>query len=299
MHSLAKPLEFARSVIQFALGFWSTYRQFVSHCHLFAPVESAAADHGPSALLSNRNTPHRPMDPTARRLQHAALTAALRDNRLELRRAQRRAREAARVREWQLAPVIRNTAVIIFDLTGFRTEPAARFLMTIGRQRNWRAKTDLAMHAFVERTFLDLMTSAGAPAVAKLVNTDSPSDAPAMHAARRWVEEWDLFCWAELQNTERGVAPSTRALLVHLTAARVATGRPPPGTTTQSKVRSWATRFRRRWGGRFGSIPAKDCVPTHELMDKAFIPRSPRGGGICFVQAEVCSNYVIVCARRS
>jgi len=25
MHSLAKPLEFARSVIQFALGFWSTY----------------------------------------------------------------------------------------------------------------------------------------------------------------------------------------------------------------------------------------------------------------------------------
>jgi hypothetical protein len=213
------------------------------------------------------------MDWSVRRAALAAADDALRHNRLELRRAQRAARSAARVRDWRLPTGIRNTAVIIYDLVGFKTEPVARFLAAVGRERHWRVKSEPIMRAFVEDMFIELMASDEAPGVAALVDVTEPSDVLAMRTARRWAEEWDLFCWAERQNVERGVTPSTRALLVRLTASRAATGQAPPGTTAQSKVRKWATKFRRRWGGRFGSIPAKDCVPLDELMDKVQTPR--------------------------
>ena len=231
------------------------------------------------------------MDLPARRLQQRVLADALRRNRLELRRAQCAARAAARVRDWQLPVSVRNTAVIIYDLAGFKTEPVARFLATVGRQRGWRTKPDLAMTAFVEDMFIELMNGAEAHAVAALVDVAEPSDVLAMRTAQRWAEEWNLFCWAELQNIERGVAPSTRALLARLTATRAAAGHAPPGTTSQSKVRKWATRFRRRWGGRFGSIPAKDCVPLPELMDKAFTSRRSGVAVICFVYDALQKMY--------
>ena len=238
------------------------------------------------------------MDLPARRLQQTVLADALRRNRLELRRAQRTARAAARVREWGLSVRVRNTAVIIYDLTGFRTEPVSRFLATVGRQRHWRAKPEPAMKAFVEDIFIELVESAGALACAALVDVDAPSDVLAMQTAQRWAEEWSLFCWAELQNAERGVAPSTRALLARLTASRAAAGRAPPGTTSQSKVRQWATRFRRRWGGRFGSIPAKDCVPLQELMDKVFTPRGSGVVVVCFVYDGAHKMKRIGCTLR-
>lgn len=207
-----------------------------------------------------------------------------------------RAAAKARARDWQLPVRVRNTAVIIYDLAGFRTEPAARFLAAAGRQRQWSRKPDIALQAFVGDTFLELMTSAGAPVVAALVNAASPSDAPAMRAAQRWVEEWGLFCWAERQNTERGVAPDTRALLARPTATRAAAGRAPPGTTALSKVRKWATNFRRRWGGRFGSIPAKECAPLGEMMEKAFASR--RSERLVGVSHLLCSE-VVRCRLRN
>ena len=211
------------------------------------------------------------MDPSSHRLRRAALAERLQRNRLEIRRIQRAARAAARAqgRAWRLSGRMRNTVVIIYDIAGFKTEPAVRFLQRAGRQRHWPTQPDAALHALVERTFLDLMTSAGAPAVAALVSTTSLSDALAMHEAQRWAEEWRLFSWAERQNVERGVAPSTRALLAELARMRAAAGHAPPGTTAQRKVRKWATSFRRRWGGRFGFIPAADRVPLGEMLEKA------------------------------
>jgi hypothetical protein len=211
------------------------------------------------------------MEPSARRLQKAALAEEIHRNRLAVRRMQRATRAAARAeeRDWRLSGCLRNTVVIIYEMAGYKTDPAVRFLQSIGRQRHWSTQPDAALHWLAEKTFLGLMGSVGAAAVAALVNTTSPSDAVAMHTARRWAEEWGLFTWAERQNVERGVTPSTAALLIELARMRAAVGRAPPGTTAQSKVRQWGTSFRRRWGGHFGSIPAKDHVPLDEMQRKA------------------------------
>ena len=219
---------------------------------------------------------------------------ALRRNRLEVRRVKRAARATARAHEWRLPLAVRNTAVIIYDLTGFRAEPVARYLAAVGRQRGWQAKSTPAAKAFVEDMFIALMNSTDAHVIPALVDVAEPSDVLAMHTAQRWAEEWDLFCWAELQNTERGVAPSTRALLARLTATRAAAGRPPPGTTAHNKARKWAMRFRWRWGGHFGSIPATDCVPLGELMDKAF--QTHRSGWLSYVSCMMCYR---ICTRMA
>ena len=120
----------------------------------------------------------------------------------------------------------------------------------------------------VETIFVGMIATKGAAVIARLVDTVVAPDILAMADAQRWAEEWSLFTWSERQNMERGVAPSTAALLCELAKTRAASGGPPPGAITQGKVRQWGTEFRRRWGGCYGALPAKDCVPLCEMQAK-------------------------------
>ena len=203
-------------------------------------------------------------------LRKGELAAQLALNRLETRRFRRAATAAVRTAgtAWRLSDRLRNTVVIIYDISGHRTEPAVCFLQTEGRRRQWPELLEAALHLMVETIFVGMIATKGAAAVAALVNTTLAPDILSTCDAQRWTEEWLLFSWAKRQNIERGVAPSTAELLDELAKTRTAWGGPPPGTTDQSKVRQWGTAFRRRWSGRFGSVPAKECVPLVDMRTK-------------------------------
>ena len=78
--------------------------------------------------------------------------------------------------------------------------------------------------------------------------------------------------WARGLNTDKGVAPNTDAVLRRLETRRMAlpeTGRAPDrGTIAEARARMWASRWRRRWGGRHGRIRARDDVPLREMRSK-------------------------------
>ena len=86
-------------------------------------------------------------------------------------------------------------------------------------------------------------------------------------------EEWGLKEWAEDLNRRRGLAPSTAAVLQEKERrrARVSAAVQPSawGTAEGARGRMRATRWRRRWGGRFGSIRKREDVTPEELRAKA------------------------------
>ena len=211
------------------------------------------------------------MDAQTLRCQRSVIAAQLRRNRLHISRVRRatRAVAAATERSWRLSERLRKIVVIIDDMCDNNTEPAVRFLQSTGRHRGWPTPPDVALHLLVETTFVNMVEGMGATAVAALVSLTSPSDAVAMRDAQRWADEWCVFSWAKRQNVERGVTPSTRQLLAEMSRALAVVGRAPHTFATQSKVRQWGTAFRRRWGGRYGALPAKDCVPLGEMRTKA------------------------------
>ena len=49
------------------------------------------------------------------------------------------------------------------------------------------------MHLMVETIFVGMITSHGAAAIARLVDTGVAPDILAMADAQRWAEEWSLF----------------------------------------------------------------------------------------------------------
>ena len=90
-------------------------------------------------------------------------------------------------------------------------------------------------------------------------------------AASQMVEEWSLFTWCRRQRETCGATPSTDALLVELERHGAMAGHPDPsgrGSVAEGRTRMWATRWRRRWGGRYGSLRDTDCIPLAELQQK-------------------------------
>jgi hypothetical protein len=213
----------------------------------------------------------RTMDPCALgdlEQQRAGVKAALAANRRQLKQA--RAAATARAREWELGAGLQHTVLIVYVLAGHDTEPAVHFLATAGRVRQWPQKTAHALQTLVE----DLFLAADVDELAALTDTNSSSDIAAMHSAAQCLEEWRLYKWSVVQNTEKGVAPSTRTSLQRLADTRSASGHADPharGTVAQSRARMFMTRFRRRWGGRYGAIRECDDAPIAELVEKAFM----------------------------
>ena len=123
----------------------------------------------------------------------------------------------------------------------------------------------------------DLFLEAGVDELAGLSAPLCPTDSSAMRAAAKLSEEWKLVDWARRQNADKGVAPCTDHVLQRLADNRLAAGHAFPqerGTVADGAARMWATRFRRRWGGRFGSIAAKEDVSVDEMMSKARVDQT-------------------------
>ena len=203
----------------------------------------------------------------------AELRAALAQTGRQLKKAradQQRA-QLALAREWQVSPGERRTAVIIYVLADYAAEPAAKFLAGQGRIHRWPDKPERDLCALVESLFVEAH-AADAGGLIALTDVENPSDPTAMATATGYVEEWRLYIWAKDLNVSKGVAPSTSSVLERVVATRLANGHAAPyaiGTAAQGASRMWATRFRRRWGGRFGAIREHENVPLDELAAKA------------------------------
>ena len=193
--------------------------------------------------------------------QRAAITSAPAETRLQLKRSRAAAKAAARA--WQLSDDLRRSVVAVYVTSRYDAEPAAQHLMNVGRKRKWPAITQEGARRMVEDLFL-------AADVSDLPELSGES--PAMRAAAKLFEEWQLVAWTRRQNADKGVAPCTDHVLQRLAENRLASGHASPqgrGTVGEAAARMWATRFRRRWGGHFGSIAANESVSVGEMVAKA------------------------------
>ena len=203
--------------------------------------------------------------------RRAALTSAIAENRR--RRKQTHAIAKATANAWQLTQDLRRSVLAVYVSSAYDAEPAARQLANIGRARKWPTITEASARKMVEDLFLE----ADVGELAGLSGPHGPTDSPAMRAAAKISEEWKLVVWARRQNADKGVAPCTDHLLQRVADNRLALGHASPqerGTVADGAARMWATRFRRRWGGRFGSIAAREEVSVDEVVSKARAART-------------------------
>jgi hypothetical protein len=199
-------------------------------------------------------------------LRKADLTRALAETRRALKKAKVAARAVACA--WRLDEELRNAVLSVYVLSGYDLEPAAACLLAHGRRRRWPALTTLRARTLVEDIFLN----ADLAELVAVGGVCAPNESAAMRAASKVIEEWKLVAWARRQNSERGVAPTTDDVLQRLVSNRCADGHHDPqgrGTAADAAARIWATRFRRRWCGRFGSITIADEPPAADMRAKA------------------------------
>ena len=163
----------------------------------------------------------------------------------------------------------RHAAVIAFVHAGYELEPAVHFLESAGRVRHWPGKTAAELEALVQEAFIDLGDQG---LLVALTDEDEPSDASAIRAAAKCVEEWRLCKWALDENLQKGETPSTSSMLARLAADRMVRGDldfQAAGTVVEGKARKFMSRLRQRWGGRFGAIREIEHVPLREMQLKA------------------------------
>lgn len=198
-------------------------------------------------------------------MQHAALTTAIRTARTELRRAKAAAKQRAGA--WHVSQRQQHVVLIVFIESGFSYEPATLYLARIGKRRGWPSVTS----AQLERLVHDWFMATDLTNLTKLSDAAHPADPPALHDAQCWLEEWRITTWARHQNVERGVAPSTSSVLQRVSHDRAAAGREDSfqrGITSDPAARMWASRFRRRWGGRYGRLIVGDDVDVPTVLEK-------------------------------
>ena len=199
------------------------------------------------------------------------LDTALAQVRREERRAKQRDKDAQKSQRtaWKMSTNLLHTVLIIYALAGYTAEPAVKYLVNSGRKRHWPEKSEEEVAAMVEDCFLQVDVDD----LACLTDKADPSDATAMKAALKYVEEWRLVVWARGLNSEQGVAPSTDSVLRRLENNRLSLPeavRPDAvGTSAQSKARVWAQKWRLRWGARHRKIRLREDIPLPEMRSKA------------------------------
>ena len=225
-----------------------------------------------------RAPPPRRVAPMSTRLeallaQRAAVSDALTEQREAVSVAQRGARRAvaALARHWQLDAHQRRVALIAYVHAGYDAEAAAKFLAIDGQRRGWSPKPDGELCRLVEDAWLE----ADLAEVLPFCDERAPADWRAMLEAVRYVEEWRLVAWArDLAASPAGVAPSTLAVLrrAEENRARVPEAIRPAslGLVVNARARSWAFRWRERWGGHFGLIRTREPLTTEEACAKVF-----------------------------
>lgn len=188
-------------------------------------------------------------------------------------RAQQKRQEQRGARAWQLSSRLRGVVLILYMLGDWRPEAAMRYLAAAGRKRKWPGREEEDLRELVEKAVLE----ADASELAGLGDLEAPTAPLAMKEAVAYLEEWRLKVWVEVQNQQKGVAPSTGCLLRRLEERRgsiPAVVRPVAvGFAEEAKARMWAMRWRRRWGGRHGRLRVRDDVGPQEMRDKVPFPQ--------------------------
>ena len=203
--------------------------------------------------------------------QKRAIDAALAVNRQELKKARWRQKDARRAEEsiWRLNAFVSDVALIIYVLTGYFLEPAIRFLRSVGQKRRWPQKSEDELGLLVEQVF----SAVDPDDIAALTDTAAPSKPAALRAAMKWVQEWGLVAWTRRLNEDKGVAPSTQAVLEK--AEEIRPGLPEAarpaaqGTSAEARSRMWLRRWRSRWGGKLARIRLREDLSKQDMAEKA------------------------------
>ena len=205
------------------------------------------------------------------RRRKQALDAALAASRQELKRARWRQKDARRAEGsvWLLTAFTSDVVLIIYVLAGYALEPAIRFLRSVGEKRRWPQKGDDELGPMVEQVFL----AVGPDEIAAIIDTTAPSKPAALRAAIKWVQEWELVAWTRRLNEEKGVAPSTQAVLGKAEERRARlpeAARPAAqGTSVEARARMWVRRWRLRWGGQLARIRLREDLSQQDMAEKA------------------------------
>lgn len=111
--------------------------------------------------------------------------------------------------------------------------------------------------------------------------------------AHKYVMERNLHEWIASQNRDKGVAPTRQQVLAQL-PARIAAQAPAEVRSRLCKLatgspraqRKWLSRFRRRWGAKFGLLRTQEHVSVEERRLKVGLNRKDRlsafGSGLMF-----------------
>ena len=205
-----------------------------------------------------------------------ALRAAIADATCDVSAARRAAAfgRASASRGWDVQGHLRDVVLLAYALSGYSADAAVCLLNRRARQYGWR---DLP-HDDVVGIVEDLFLAADVDELAALRDPEGPHGASALTAATAYVEEWRLAQWVAEQNRTAGVSPTTASVLERYSkqcADLPASINPAAQHVVGSAaVRSWASRWRRRLGGRWAVLRPCDQLPLDAMREKAFVPNS-------------------------
>ena len=203
-----------------------------------------------------------------RREQLRAQRAALADQNRQLSRRERRENQAQQ-RQWRLREDVRRVVLIVLVLAHGASAPLVPYLQGVGRRSHWPEKSEDE----IDELALDLFLDADVDWVTELSDEGAPADPVAMRTALCIVSEWRVAVWTEAQNRQRGAAPSTSMVLAEFERHRAqfpeAVRPRRMGASADPAARKRVSRWRYRWGGRYGQIRAREVVPLPLLQAKA------------------------------
>ena len=196
-----------------------------------------------------------------------------------------RCRSKTVCKQWVLTEHMRRVALAAYALSDYQTEPPAMYLQSCARQRHWPARERADLDRLVE----DLFLRSDLNELLAIISSTEGSDDETLIEAWKYVHEFSVVTHVREINNEFGVAPPT--LLVVDLAERMKTEiadavRPLSlGASNSRRARRWASRLRKRWGGRYRPVPTRDPVDPSELTAKvAFIAVCVS----CCAATEIC-----------
>jgi len=205
----------------------------------------------------------------SRRALRAAIADATRD--VSTARRTAAAERASARRGWDVQGHLKDVVLLAYVLGGYAADAAACLLKRRARQYGWR---DLP-HDDVVRIVEDLFLASDDDELAALRDPEGPHGTAALAAATAHVEEWRLASWVIEQNRTAGVAPTTASVLEryseHCAHLPAAINPAAPHVLGSAAARLWASRWRRRLGGRVAVLRPRDQLPLDAMREKAFV----------------------------
>ena len=154
-------------------------------------------------------------------------------------------------------------ALLVYVLSGYDIEPT---IVALRKTKRFEFQTDDERKRLIEQSFLNTNIAE----LSSLIETEPPG--ASLQTARCIIHEWGVVKWCRDLNFACGIPVSTHELLKRIQLDWDGLPRAVFATTRSGKpsrcARTWAARFRKRWGGRIGSVRIVDAMPLQEMSDK-------------------------------